>query len=230
MPPTLDRRLVLTCLGLSLVASAAVAQQRAEVRGRLGAGGPPGFGGGPLELLQRADVQAELELLDEQKNELNAAVVKFTERRREVLGKFAEQFRNRDAASEADRDALRAEVQDAFQSLGRSAEESLTFLLPHQRRRLSQLELQFRLRATGGLGALGSREIGEQLAVTDEQREALRNKAIELGREFSKKLAVLRNEMQEQLLAELNPDQRTKFQEMLGNPFEFQERPLGGGP
>ncbi|MCB9874908.1 MAG: hypothetical protein H6821_12090 [Planctomycetaceae bacterium] len=228
MPPALNRRLLLTYLTMSMVTCTVFGQLRPEGRGRFGAGGPSGFGGGgPLELLQRADVQAELELLDDQKEELSAAIARFAERRREVLGKFAEQFRNRDAASDADREALRTEVQEAFRVLNSGVEEELRFLLPHQRKRLAQLEIQFRLRGVGGLGALGSREIGEQLAVTDMQRETLRIKAIELGREFSKKVAALRNEMQEQLLAELNADQRTKFQEMLGSPFEFQDRSLG---
>ena len=40
----------------------------------------------------------------------------------------------------------------------------------------------------------------------------------------------LRREMQEKLLAELHPEQRAKLHEMLGDPFEFQDRPPRGGP
>ena len=232
MLSSLNSRLLLTaCIGLSLLAGATFAQPRPDGRGRGGLGGGlPGFGGGgPLELLQRPDVQAELELLDEQKNDLLALVEKSNERRRELFSGFADQFRNRDAASEADREALRNKVQEAFQSLNKETEQGLSFLLPHQRKRLSQLEIQFRMRGGGGLGALGSPEIGAQLEVTDQQREILRDKAMELGREFGKKLAELRREMQEKLLAELSPEQRTKFQEMVGDPFEFQDRPPGGG-
>ncbi|MBC8350415.1 MAG: hypothetical protein H8E66_00405 [Planctomycetes bacterium] len=218
--------LVATCIGLSVGASASIAQQRPGGQGR---GGPPGFGsGGPLELLQRADVQGELELLDDQKEEARDLVQKFNERRRELFSGFAEQFRNRDATDEQ-RQALRSKVQETMQTLNKETEQGLSFLLPHQRERLSQLEVQFRMRGGGGLGALGSREIGEKLGVTEEQREALRDKSLELGQEFSKKLAELRRELQDQLLAELNPDQRAKFQAMVGDPFEFQDRPPGGG-
>jgi len=230
---TLNRLLRLaTCIGLSLLTGAAFGQPRANGPGRGGpGGGPPGFGGGgPLELLQRPDVQAELELLDDQKDDLRSLVEQSNERRRELGRSFAEQFRNRDAASDTDRDALRNKVQEAFGALNKETEQGLSFLLPHQRKRLSQLEIQFRMRGGGGLGALGSREISEQLEITDEQREVLREKAMELGQEFSKKLAELRREMQGKLLAELNPEQRAKFQEMLGDPFEFQDRPPGGGP
>jgi len=229
MTSTFKRLLLLTtCIGLSLLACETSAQPRPEGRGR--GGGPPGFGGGgPLELLQRPDVQAELELLDDQKNDLRALVEKSNERRRELFSGFPDQFRNRDAFSEADREALRNKVQEAFQSLNKETEQGLSFLLPHQRKRLSQLEIQFRMRGGGGFGALASPEIGAQLDVTDAQREILRDKAMELGREFGKKVAELRREMQEKLLDELNPEQRAKFQEMLGDPFEFQDRPPGGG-
>lgn len=218
--------LLAACLGLSVATSTAFAQQRPGGPGR---GGPPGFGGGgPLELLQRADVQGELELLDDQKEDARNLTRTVNERRRDLFSGFADEFRNRDATDEQ-RQALREKAQKAMQTLRQETEEGLSFLLPHQRQRLSQLEVQFRMRGGGGLGALGSREIGEKLGVTEEQRGILRDKAQELGQEFSKKVAELRRELQDKLLAELNPEQRAKFQEMVGDPFEFQDRPPGGG-
>lgn len=218
-------RLLLACsIAALLMAVEARAQNRPDGRGR---GGPFG-GGGAVELLQRADVQAELELLDEQKEAARELLGKSNERRREVFGGFAEQFRNRDA-SEDQRRALQEQVREAMQKLNAETEASLDFLLPHQRKRLAQLEIQFRMRGAGG--ALGSREVSEGLALTDEQKEAVREKSRELAQEFAKKMAELRLQMQEQLLAELNPEQRAKFQELVGDPFEFQDRPPGaGGP
>lgn len=214
------------CIMVTLVAAVANSQQRGSGQGR---GGPPGFGGGgPLELLQRADVQSELELIDDQKDEARALVEKFNERRRELFSGFAEEFRNRDATDEQ-RQQLRSKVQETMKTLNEETERGLSFLLPHQRQRLSQLEIQFRMRGGGGLGALGSREVSEKLNVTDEQRDAMRTKAQVLGQEFTQKLAELRREMQEKLLAELNPEQRAAFKEMVGDPFEFQDRPPGGG-
>lgn len=235
MPSTFNRTLLLTCIGLFLVTCETLAQQRPEGRGRGGiAGGPPGFGppglgpGSPLELLQRPDVQTELELLNDQAKELREVVIQFNERRRELMMDSMRQFRDPDT-TDADREALRDKVQEDLRTLNEETEAELTFLLPHQRRRLSQLEIQFRMRAGGGLGALGSQKIVEQLGVTEEQHEVLRSKAMELGQEFSQKIAELRREMQDRLLAELKPDQRAKFQEMLGDPFEFQDRPPGAG-
>jgi len=232
MPSTFNRLLLLTtCISLTLLAGATFAQPRPEGRGQGRPGGwPLGFGeGGPLELLQRPDVQAELELLDEQKNDLRELVEKSNERRRELGNSFADQFRNRDAASDADREALRKKVEEAFRALNTETEQGLSFLLPHQHKRLAQLVFQYRMRAAGP-GALVLPEVGEQIGVTDEQRDVLRAKAMELGQEFGKKMAELRREMQDKLLAELSPEQRAKFQEMLGDPFEFQDRPPGGGP
>ncbi|MEO8498816.1 MAG: hypothetical protein ABI614_27460, partial [Planctomycetota bacterium] len=76
--------------------------------------------------------------------------------------------------------------------------------------------------------AFATPEISEQLALSEPQRDELRAKGAELTRDFSKKMNELRLEMREKLLAELNPEQRAKFQEMLGDPFEFQDRPPGG--
>ena len=67
------------------MARVTVAQQRPE--GRVWSG-VPGVGG-PLDLLQRVDVQGELELLDEQKKEMRSQVETFNERRREVVRSFA---------------------------------------------------------------------------------------------------------------------------------------------
>ncbi len=214
---------LLVAVTLVLVAGSVDAQNRPDGRGR---GGPFGGGGGPLDLLQRPDVQAELELLDDQKEAVRELSRTSNERRREAFTGFAAQFRNREA-SEEERRALQDKVREAMQKLNEGTEAGLDFLLPHQRQRLSQLEIQFRMR--GGGGALGSREVSEGLALTKEQREQLRNKSRELGQDFAKKVAELRRQMQEQLLAELNPEQRAKFKEMVGDPFEFQDRPPGAG-
>ncbi len=216
---------LLVILGLSLVAATGTveAQNRPDGRGR---GLPFGGGGGPLELLQRGDVQAELELLDDQKESVRELARTSNERRRDMFGGFAAEFRNRDA-SEEERQALRDKVRQAMEKLNQETEAGLDFLLPHQRQRLSQLEVQFRMR--GGGTALGSREVGEKLALTDEQREKLRDKSRELGQDFAKKVAELRRRMQEQLLAELSPEQQATFKEMVGDPFEFRDRQPGPG-
>lgn len=201
-------------------------------RGPGGRGFPGGFGGGPLELLQRPDVQAELELLDDQKHEARKLAEDLNSRRRELFGQFRGGNQNED-----DREALRERVREAFQKLNQDTEESLSFLLPHQRTRLSQLEVQFRMRGGGALGALSSRQVAENLKVSDEQREKLRERGRELGQELRKKMAELQREFQDKLLAELEPEQRAKFQELVGDPFEFQDqgpgrggRPGGGRP
>ncbi|MCH8149961.1 MAG: hypothetical protein IH987_18610 [Planctomycetes bacterium] len=209
--------------------------------GQPGRGGPgfrgPG-GGDPISLLQRPDVQAELELVAEQKREVRGLPEKFAARRREVFSEFSGQPRGEDL-SDKERQARRERMQEAFRGLEKEVDGSLSFLLDHQRERLSQLEIQWKMRGGGGAGALASRELGEKLKITDKQREKLRTKGRELGREFRKKMAELQREFKDELLKELDPKQRKLLLAMVGEPFEFRDqgpgrpggnRPGGGRP
>ncbi len=197
-------------------------------RGPGGGPGRPG-GGDPIELLQRPDVQAELELLEEQRQESRGLMAKIAARRREVFGQFGGQPQGENL-TEKERQARRDRMQQASKTLNDEIEESLWFLLPEQRKRLSQLEVQWQMRGGGGLGALASREVGDKLQITDEQRNQLRA----LGQEWGQQLQKLQLEFRQKLLGQLDPQQRAKFQQMVGDPFEFRDqgpgRPGGGGP
>jgi hypothetical protein len=99
-------------------------------------------------------------------------------------------------------------------------------LLPHQSKRLKQLEVQLRMRGRM-MGALDG-DVAQQLGITEDQQGKLREKAEGLERELRKKMAEARKQMQDQLLAELSPEQRTQFNELVGEPFEFKDEPPPG--
>ncbi len=127
------------------------------------------------------------------------------------------------------------------QQLERAREEraKLTeILLPHQLKRLNEIYVQ-----QAGIGALQDEEIAKDLGVSDSQRaritktrEDFSTKRRELsppggggGGDFETiraKIMELTKAQDEQILAVLSAQQRTKFEEMKGKPFAMPE---GGG-
>jgi hypothetical protein len=188
------------------------AQERGRGRGGQGFGGGGFGGGGPLQLLQRRDVQEELELLDDQKQQITALAEKSRER-------AGEAFRR---GGDGDRAAALATLQRFNEE---TQAEINKILLPHQAKRLSQIEVQSRMRFS--LAPTG--QVADQLGLSESDQDKLREKAQGLEQELAKKTAEIRRQLQEQLMAEMSPDQRTKFKEMLGEPFTFRDEPGRGG-
>lgn len=192
-------------------------------RGGFGGGfGGGGFGGGPLATLMRNDVQEELELLDDQKEQIRA----LTEKSRERMGELVRGRRGGDnnAGGNANFDELRETMRKVNEEMQAEIDK---ILLPHQSKRLKQLEAQLRMR--GGVMALGG--MAEQLGISEEQMDKLREKSRGLEEELRKKTAELRKQMNEQLMAELTDEQRKQITELIGEPFEFRDEPpqFGGG-
>ncbi|MGE0758939.1 MAG: hypothetical protein AB7F89_10655 [Pirellulaceae bacterium] len=212
-------RMVLGVALLGLVCAPALYAQPGG--GRFGGGpggfGGPGFGGGGglAGLLQRRDVQEELELLDDQKQQLTALAEKSRER-------MSEMFR-RGGNDGGNRDELRDRMRQFTSEITAEVEK---VLLPHQMKRLRQIEVQSRMRFGLGLGG----EMASQLGLSESEQETLRNKARDLEQEMAKKTAELRRQYQEQLIAQLSPAQQAQVKEMVGEPFEFKDEPGQGGP
>jgi hypothetical protein len=193
-----------------------------------------GFGMGPAALLQRSDVRAELELLDDQVEQLAELQETMQTRVRDRMREMGSRLRERgpEGAPDPRGGGLQGEFREFFEQINREQREQLAkILVPHQLKRLGQLEMQMRLR--GGAMALLRGEVAEQLNITDQQREQLRAKAEEVERETRRKIAEIRRQAQEELISQLTPEQQAKIRELVGDPFEFQtEGPPGpaGGP
>lgn len=214
--------------GIALAASLALATAlgvAAQQPGGPGGPGGPGFGGpgfgGLLDLVRRTDVRKELELLDEQVQKLDKLEQGRGERMRQTFSGLEDV--PREQRFEKMRELMRKEQQQTEKDIGQ-------ILLPHQMKRLKQLEVQNRSR--GGGQALLSERTGEELGLTTEQKESLRKKAAELEEQIRKKLTEMRKQAQDEMLQLLTPAQRAKWKEMVGDPFEFQrqEPPRFGGP
>jgi hypothetical protein len=100
-------------------------------------------------------------------------------------------------------------------------------LLPHQMKRLKEINVQQQVQRGGLSGAL-SGAMAEQLGITDEQREEMVAKAQELQQEMQEKIAKMRADAEEELKSLLTPEQRAKLEEMMGSKFDMPEPQFGG--
>lgn len=165
-----------------------------------------------MGLLLRQDVRDELELLDSQVEEL-------TKIRDDLMGQFRGLIAPDENLSMQDR------IQRAREAMEKAREEMdqkvAKVLLPHQKRRLDQLNNQMSLRG-GIFRGLTSEPMTEELNITQQQQERLRTKAQQLEAELRQKIAELRNQAQSELLKELTPAQQAQVRERFGEPFDFQ--------
>ncbi len=204
-------------LGVLVCSSVAFAQQG---RGPGGRGGP-GFGGGgsSMYLLMSDQVRGELEIVPDQLEKLEAIGKKGREGMREMFSGM------RDLNEEERRakwEEIRAKMQERQAAL---QEEVNTVLLPHQKERLEQLQVQSRMRRGAGQ-ALEGGFLVEKLGITDAQKEQLAKVRAEVEKELAEQMAKIRKEAEERILGVLTATQQEQLEKMRGEAFEFQ-RPGG---
>ena len=110
-------------------------------------------------------------------------------------------------------------------------------LNPGQFARYKELQLQWR-----GAGAISQPDVADKLGLSDAQREKVRE-AMDAGRpqppqggqgerpdfeQMRKQMAEAKARSERQILAVLNSDQRTKWDQMVGKPFKFAQPNTGG--
>jgi len=216
------------------VGSVALAQP-----GRGGFGMRGGFGGGNnlLYLAMNEAVQKEIEVVDDQKAEIN----KLSE---EIRGQRQQGERpNFREMSEEDREKYIAQMRERSAKEAKTANAKLEeILLEHQMKRLKEIALQQR-----GTSALTDPEVAKELKITDAQkkkleevstanRESMGTRMRELfqggNREgIREKMQEMRKEADGKVLAVLTGEQKKKFEEMKGEAFEMPRRTFtrGGG-
>jgi hypothetical protein len=205
-----------------------------------GVGGRGGFGADPVSLLRMEEVQKELELLDDQKEKIDALTEANRNRERPDFGNIREM-------SEAERQQLFARLRTEREKQTAETKEKLgEILLPHQMERLEQLVIQRQ-----GLGALNNPEVAAKLKISEGQQEKIRTTAEEASEkmreemralfqggnregnreQIQEKMAEARAETEKQVLAVLTDAQKKQFDEMKGEPFTFPQPQFGqGGP
>jgi hypothetical protein len=160
----------------------------------------------------RPDVRKELVLLDDQVEQLQELTGEL-----DMRGMF-EQLR--DVPQDQRREKMREMVEQAREKRRQVEQKVKDILLPHQVTRLNQLARQLAMQRSGRVLVAG---VADELDISDQQIDQLREKARKLEAEMRKK-------MMQQLIDELSADQQAKLKELIGEPFAFEpQSPRGPG-
>lgn len=211
---------------MGLVAYAEAQPRPGEGRpgGGRGPGGFGGGGGGVVSLITNTEVQSDIKLTDEQKDKLAAWYEKHqdkVEEKTKGLGREREDFRKRF---------------EIMAELNKEAEKEIEGVLkPEQLKRVKQISLQMQ-----GSRALTTEQVQKDLGITEEQkekfqkigeesREAFRS-TFQQGRPDFEKMQAMQKEIGEKYQGVLTSEQKTKWKEMTGEPFDTSKlRPQFGG-
>ncbi|MEX0643319.1 MAG: hypothetical protein WD468_11490 [Pirellulales bacterium] len=196
-----------------------------------GPGGPGGFGGpggalggGLLGLVQREDVQQELQLIDEQRDKVDDVIA---DARQRIGDEMRDMFAEMRDLSDEERQARFGEIRTRFEKFSQEADADLKkVLLPHQIERLKQIDVQQRIQQQGA-NALTAGDLADALNLTDDQRDKLEQRANEVRQELQEKIAKLRLEARDKMLDVLTSEQRAKLDSLMGDAFAM---PDAGGP
>ena len=162
----------------------------------------------PFQLFNQPGVIADLELVDEQVDQIQQA----QQRLKTVLRNKMQAGFNGESI---DIEELRAAAESTCAELGKILEESL---LPHQLERLRAIYFQRKLEQ-GALNAIGSPAIRKHLDIDGDQLESLEKRDAEIQAELEREIENLRGRAKQQLIRELNPQQRQKVKAMTMEKF-----------
>lgn len=107
--------------------------------------------------------------------------------------------------------------------------EMLSILSPEQADRLLQIIRQYRHKANQFSFGLGSKEVAEELRLTENQRDLLQAKSREFESAFQELLKRHRDRIgaisggaRENIFSVLSPSQRAAYEEVFGEPFQVR--------
>jgi Spy/CpxP family protein refolding chaperone len=184
--------------------------------------GQPGFGGGgPGMLLMNKSVQEELKLDKGQVEKITSAITKVREDHKDDFDKL----RDRNIKPEERTDIMK-KVTEA------TTKATAGILKSEQQKRFEQITLQ-----TRGLQAFADSAVQKTLSLTDDQKDKFKTLGEEttkamrelfqggFNEETMKKMQELRKESLEKAQKILTEDQRKKFKDMTGEPFQVRFEP-----
>lgn len=183
--------------------------------------------GQSLYLLLAPQIQQELEIVPEQKDKLIAL-------QKDSQTKMMEAYKT---IGEVPAEERMTKYNDVMRTLGDEVDKQVQdILLPQQIRRVKQISLQMRLQQMGyGMaGALHSEDLAKELAITNEQKEQLKQKEVEIRKEIQDKTKEfyekLQHDSREKIFGVLTEDQRRKLDALIGEKFTWQQQVWQGQP
>ena len=216
-------------LGLALLlAVPAYAQQRQRGQGR---GGRGGGGFGLAGLINNETVQKELKLNSDQVEKAKAAVQDVSEKHQGDRGQL------QDLSPEERREKMTVINKTINEETMKALAGVLT---PDQIKRLKQIELYNR-----GANAFTDPDVQKALNLNNDQKEKIKTIASDAQEEMrgfrgqggqggdraemAKKMADFRKHTMEKVIAVLDNNQKEKWKDMTGTPFEVQMQGGGAG-
>ncbi len=164
----------------------------------------------PLGLLDNPKVREELDMVDDQFRELQRLTSN-------IQKKAAAEIRNMDFSKVTN-------VAKRIRGIQSNMKQDIDdLLLPHQLKRLNQLQNRSQLQRTSIARLLTSDPIKSKLEISEQQSAELLEAEENIEAELEKEIAQLREEAREKLLAKLKASQREKAEELLGENFDFSQ-------
>lgn len=176
-----------------------------------------------VEALFKKKVQAELELVADQKKELKQLLGSL-EQKREAFVRELTEFENNGATAAAIANK-RKEIVAEFESVKQRTMSGATdVLLPHQQKRWRQAAVQIMMQESAKSNKMPSglltTEIRDYLEIDDQQAKRIKTKVTELQKELAEKIKELTEEAKSELLDELTRQQKAKYEELVGDPIK----------
>jgi len=164
-----------------------------------------------MSILRLPQFKKELELLDDQVEEIRMIQEEMQTQTREI---FKDANFNRDAAQV---------VREAHSAIREQTEERLKkVLLPHQVKRLKQLQFQMQLRSRGA-SSLTSGALADALKMTDKQKTELAEKQQASQAKLQEEIEQLREKYQQQVLEDvLTKTQLRELKKLVGDEYEVK--------
>ena len=171
-----------------------------------------GMSGNQFSMLNNASVQKDLQLVDDQVDQI-----------KQINKDFGEKIKSKmDAMKDDDGNfnfQMGSDFGEMIRDLKQQQQDQISgILLPNQQKRLDQVARQIRMKRMGTSKALAGK-LAEELGITPDQKQKIKERSKELQKEMQEKIAELRANAKNSLLQELTKDQRNKLEEMLGDEY-----------
>jgi len=172
---------------------------------------------GLLELVKTPGVSEDLNLDDDQRLAIDMVMVE----RKKFGSDFASRYRT---ASPEEQVQMTTKLKADY---ARIESDVTKTLLPHQIERLKQIRMQMIVQTDQSAFGLNRREFIDALALTDKQKAEIGARALEVNKAVAEKIKKLKAEIEklqlearDDVIKTLTPEQRKKYLEMVGRPFQ----------
>ena len=168
-----------------------------------------GAAGSTMGILSNENIRSDIEMVDDQYQELQDLSAR-------IQSRAADQIRGlnfKDAGN------LVAQIQNIRKQ---STKELNAVLLPHQLKRLRQIQMQSLLQRRSLAEVLTTDPVKSELEITDRQSDELKDFEKVVKEDLAKEIAKLQEVARNRLLSKLNPNQEQRAKDLIGEAFEFK--------